>query len=146
MAVTYLMDSNVLIDYTSRTFSDSTEKILDTIFNNKFHFSIITKIEVMGFNAPPDKLDELDEFLSLGIMYPLSREIADRCILIRRLNPKIKVPDAIIAATAIVHGHTLLTSNIDDFKNITDLSIQEPKNLNKNLSDDDLNELIKTSV
>lgn len=94
----------------------------------------------------PDKLDELDEFLSLGIMYPLSREIADKCILIKRLNPKIKVPDAIIAATAIVHGHTLLTSNIDDFKKIAGLSIQEPKNLNKNLSDDDLNELIKTSV
>ena len=39
---------------------------------------------------------------------------------------KIKTPDAIIAATAIVHKFTLLT-NDDDFKNIPGLQIIEPQ-------------------
>lgn len=129
MAVTYLMDSNVLIDYTSRTFSISTEKILDLIFDTGFNFSIISKIEVLGFNTSKETLSKLEEFLSLGVEHPLSKEIADACILMRRKNPKVKVPDAIIAATAIVHGHTLLTSNLSDFKSIEGLSIQDPKDL-----------------
>jgi predicted nucleic acid-binding protein len=146
MVVTYLMDSNVLIDYTSRTFSGSIEKILDAIFDTGFHFSIISKIEVLGFNTSKETLNKLEEFLSLGVEYPLSKEIADACILIRRKSLKVKVPDAIIAATAMAHGHTLLTSNLSDFKSIEGLSIQDPKDLNKTLSDDDLNELIKASI
>lgn len=84
---------------------------------------------MLGFNAPEEKLNELDEFLSLGVIHPLSWGIADACILIRRKNPKVKVPDAIIAASAIIHGHTLLTSNLNDFKNIEGLLIQNPNEL-----------------
>jgi len=36
------------------------------------------------------------------------------------------LPDAVIAATAMFHNFTLLTRNIDDFKNISGLSYQNP--------------------
>jgi len=39
---------------------------------------------------------------------------------------RIKLPDAVIAATAIFHNLTLLTQNIDDFKNISGLSYRNP--------------------
>lgn len=81
MAVTYLMDSNVLIDYTSRAFSSSTEKILDSIFDTGFNFSIISKIEVLGFNASTDILNKLDEFLSLGVEHSLTKENCRRLYL-----------------------------------------------------------------
>ena len=41
---------------------------------------------------------------------------------------KIKLPDAIIAASAIVYNFTLLTRNIDDFKRIDGLNLLNPWN------------------
>ena len=35
-----------------------------------------------------------------------------------RQQYKIKTPDAIIGATAQVHGFEIITNNIDDFKNL----------------------------
>jgi len=125
--VTYLLDSNVLIDYTSKGFSAIAEKRLDLIFDAEFYYSIISRLEVLGFEAPEHVLISLDEFLSIGTMHALSDEIADKCIIIRRKNPKIKLPDAIIAATAIHHNHVLLTANLNDFKAIDGLNIDNPK-------------------
>lgn len=39
---------------------------------------------------------------------------------------RIKLPDAIIAATALVHGFKLITRNIADFKNIPNLELINP--------------------
>jgi predicted nucleic acid-binding protein len=39
---------------------------------------------------------------------------------------KIKLPDAIIAAIALVHNLTLLTRNVSDFKNISKLIYMNP--------------------
>lgn len=42
--------------------------------------------------------------------------------MINRQKYKIKTPDAIIGATALVHGFEILTNNVDDFKRL-DLKI-----------------------
>jgi predicted nucleic acid-binding protein len=39
---------------------------------------------------------------------------------------KIKLPDAIIATTALENGYALVTRNVDDFKNIDRLHIINP--------------------
>jgi predicted nucleic acid-binding protein len=39
---------------------------------------------------------------------------------------KIKLGDAIIAATAIVYSLTLVTRNVDDFNNIKNLVVKNP--------------------
>jgi predicted nucleic acid-binding protein len=46
-------------------------------------------------------------------------------IAIRKSN-KTKLPDAIIAATALVNELTLITRNTADFKNITGLNLLDP--------------------
>lgn len=43
-----------------------------------------------------------------------------------RRNHKIKLPDAIIAATAITKGMTLITRNAKDFTPITNLHVINP--------------------
>jgi len=43
-----------------------------------------------------------------------------------RRNKKVKTPDAIIAATALAHGFTLITNNEKDFNNINGLKIVNP--------------------
>ena len=126
MAATYLMDSNVLIDYTGRKFSGVPEQKLDAIFDDAFYFSIISKMEVLGYNAPAEILQNLSDFLATGEMLNISDEVANQTILIRRLLPQIKLPDVIIAASALANNHTLLTRNIDDFKNIPGLHLENP--------------------
>lgn len=53
--------------------------------------------------------------------------IVAQCIAIRRSH-KVKTPDAIIAATAIVHNFTLITSDTD-FKNIHGLQVIDPHSI-----------------
>jgi predicted nucleic acid-binding protein len=126
MAATYLMDSNVLIDYTGRKFSGMPEQKLDAIFDDTFYFSIISKMEVLGYNAPAEILQNLSDFLATGEILNISDEVANQTILIRRLLPRIKLPDVIIAASALANNHTLLTRNTDDFKNIPGLHLENP--------------------
>ncbi|MBX2897019.1 MAG: type II toxin-antitoxin system VapC family toxin [Cyclobacteriaceae bacterium] len=128
MERSYLMDSNVLIDYISHQFASSTEQTLDTIFDNSFHYSVISRLEVLGYNGNTESLRQIEEFLHTGKMYSLTREIEDQTILIRRASPKIKLPDAIIAATAINHNLVLLFRNLSDFKEIANLQLENPRN------------------
>jgi hypothetical protein len=51
--------------------------------------------------------------------------VVDKTIHIRRRD-KIKLPDAIIAATAIHYGFILITNNTKDFKNIVELEMVNP--------------------
>ena len=71
----------------------------------------------------------LKEFTSIAIIYDrINREIIETTISIRQKH-KIKLPDAIIAATAIVYGLTIATRNISDFKNIEGLNCINPWDL-----------------
>ena len=72
----------------------------------------------MGFtfkNADEHKL-LLDLCSELPII-PLTDEIAEATIVLRKTK-KIKLPDAIIYATALVEKLPLLTNNVADFKSL----------------------------
>ena len=60
-------------------------------------------------------------FISHANVYELTDEIADKVIDIRQ-QYRVKTPDAIIGATALIHGFDIVTNNVDDFKNL-DLEI-----------------------
>jgi predicted nucleic acid-binding protein len=126
MAKSYLIDSNVLIDYASKKFELIIEERLDTIFNQSFNYSVISKIEVLGYNASQQALKDIEEFLSIGVTHYLNEEICRQTILIRRQILKAKLPDLVIASTALVNKYTLLTRNTEDFKNIPRLEIENP--------------------
>lgn len=60
-----------------------------------------------------------------AVVLYLTEEIVQACIAIRREHT-IKLPDAIIAATAVVYDMDLITRNTSDFKNIRALNIVNP--------------------
>ena len=126
MAINYLFDTNAVIDFLAGNFPVSatnwTEKTVD---NNEVAVSIINKIEVLGFNASSSELALLTEFIDAITVLTLSDEVADKTIDIRRMR-KIKLPDAIIAATALVHDLTLVSRNDGDFKSIPNLKYLNP--------------------
>lgn len=113
----YLLDTNILIYYFNGILDDvRMENILQTSFN----ISIITKIEFLSWQKlRDDKILEkkANDFIKHATIFELSDKIADEVINIRQ-NYKIKTPDAIIGATALIHGLNLVTNNLDDFKHL----------------------------
>jgi len=124
----YLVDSNVLIDYVAERFKKNQLKALDLIFDEALRISVITKIEILGFNGEKEEEIRMLEFLSFADIVSLSDDVVDRTISLKK-KIKIKTPDAIIAATALVNNYTLITNNLSDFKRIPGLKIFNPYQL-----------------
>jgi predicted nucleic acid-binding protein len=64
----------------------------------------------------------IEEFLNLADVLPLDKSVK-KTIEIRRKHRKMKLADAIIAATTIVNVRILLTNNTKDFVNIKGLKL-----------------------
>ncbi|MEO5648302.1 MAG: type II toxin-antitoxin system VapC family toxin [Ginsengibacter sp.] len=71
------------------------------------------------------QLSKLRPFIQSAVIYSLAEHYIEQTILLRQKH-KIKLPDAIIAATAIMEGLILITRNPDNFRNIEDLKIFNP--------------------
>jgi predicted nucleic acid-binding protein len=125
MGASYLIDSNVVIGYLDRKLPADGMEFMNTIVEGVVNISVITQIEVLRFNAPPHAMKVLDDFIDYANVCPLDRAVVNATIAISK-HSKIKLPDAIIAATAIVGKMTLLTRNIGDFKNIEGLTYLNP--------------------
>ncbi len=90
--------------------------------------SVITQIEALSWVNPDKKKEAIvRSFVTDATILPLTSDIVLQCVKIRR-GQKIKTPDAIIAATAIVYNLTLVTSD-SDFKNIDGLNSIDPMKL-----------------
>lgn len=68
------------------------------------------------------------EFLDDAEIIQLSDDVIDSTILLKKAI-KIKTPDAIIAATALVNGLVIITNNITDFKRVKGLKVFNPYEL-----------------
>lgn len=104
-----LLDTNILIDYLNGIERARTE------INrySKAHISIITWMEVMaGVNEETEQ--SVRQFLNRFVHVELSPDIAERTIEIRR-KFRLKLPDAIIWATAQHLDALLVTRNKKDF-------------------------------
>ncbi|MCF8258547.1 MAG: PIN domain-containing protein [Flavobacteriales bacterium] len=71
----------------------------------------------------------LEEFLSSSMVLPLDDAVTDRTIALRRKHRRLRLGDAIIAATALTHGLVVLTRNTSDFSMIEGLSVVDPHQL-----------------
>lgn len=126
MGQRYILDANVVIDYIGNRLPENSKEKLKTITDEDFNISVVVKIEVLGFNDLPDKMNQLEEFIDLAVLLPLDDDIIKKTIQLRRTYKKLKLGDAIIAATALVYSFTLITCNTKDFKNIEGLELLDP--------------------
>jgi predicted nucleic acid-binding protein len=129
MVTHYLIDTSIASKYLDGFLSEKGFDFMDSVFELESNISIITKIELLSWVTEEKNLyQQIEIFAEDSIIYPLSDEIASRTIELRR-KYKLKTPDAIIAATALVHKLTLLTDNERDFKAIKGLKISNPNRL-----------------
>jgi predicted nucleic acid-binding protein len=113
----YLIDTNIIIYYFNGLTDDES---IHTILANSFKISIITKIEFLGwaqFATDPESHTKAREFISYATVLNLTEAIAEQAIILRQ-QFKAKTPDAIIAATALVNGLTVVTNNTADFSRL----------------------------
>jgi len=113
----YLLDTNIVIYYFNGLTDD--ERI-DALLIHSFNISIITQMEFLGwsgFLSDENLYQKAQEFISHANVFDLAQGVVDKTIILRQQH-KIKMPDAIIAATALVHGFGIATNNIDDFKRL----------------------------
>ena len=95
------------------------------IIDKQFTISIINKIEILGHNTA-GKI--IDVFIGLANILELTEAIASKTIELRK-KYKTKLPDAIIAATAIVNQLSIITRDIKDFEKIEGLEVLNPYNI-----------------
>jgi len=127
MATTqYLIDTNAAIDYLGEVMPINGLTFMDEIINTNYSISVISRIELYAFSKlnPKDKAT-LDVFTNQAALLNINEDIIEKTIELRQTY-KTKLPDAIIAATALSYGLTLVTHNQKDFKNIMELQLVDP--------------------
>jgi predicted nucleic acid-binding protein len=127
MGIKYLWDTNTAIYYLQKQFPPSAERFVDNLLKEETPtISAITEIELLCWRTAVEKdLEVLNGFIGDSLVIELEQSIKLKTAEIRKAY-RIKLPDAIIAATALVYGLTLLTRNIEDFRIIVDLDILNP--------------------
>ncbi len=123
MVKVYLVDTNVLIDYLNNKLPDHSARLFENI---EINLSIISKIELLAWKeASQEQIDIIESFLDTTIILGLSESVARKTIEIRKTH-RVKLPDAIIAATALTNDLELVTRNVSDFKSINGLQRINP--------------------
>jgi predicted nucleic acid-binding protein len=104
-----LFDTNILIDYLNAVPESRAEM---QRYGDKA-ISILTWMEVM-IGADSDLEADTRAFLSRFDVVGVDSQVAERAVKLRR-GRRIKLPDAIIWATAQTHAMLLVTRNTKDF-------------------------------
>lgn len=117
-----LLDSNILI-YAANS---AAPEIVSLAVGEENSVASITQIEVYGFTGlTTEEREALDILFRRLTVHQLDAPIIKRAIALRQQS-KMGLADAIIAATALVHDLTIVTRNVDDFKHVAGLEIQNP--------------------
>lgn len=113
-----LLDTNAFI-----YFFEGQNKITHLVVNTpEIYFSAISEIELLSAShLTQSEMDSIKAFLSLCHRVELISEIIDQTIMIRR-QYRFKIPDAVIAASAL-HLQMPLVSADTDFKKIAGLTL-----------------------
>jgi predicted nucleic acid-binding protein len=111
-----LVDSDVLVDHLRghRRFVAGGDHV---------HVSAITRAELFAGRGGEGR--RIRRLLAPMIDLPVDAAVAERAGRLRRTT-SIRLPDALIAATAVEHRLTLVTRNVRDFSEVKSLKLREP--------------------
>ncbi len=124
----YLIDNNAISNFFSGMLTEIGMDFMAEVLDQTPCISVITEIEALSWISPDKSKEQIvKSFVQNATVLALTPAVVAQCISIRR-SRKIKTPDAIMAATAIFHHLTLITSD-SDFKNIDGLKVIDPHSL-----------------
>jgi len=123
--MTILVDTNILIYHTKGS-QIATSFLARLLTQQALHISILTKIEFPGWDKhTPEGFEKCQRLIKTAHIYPVEENISNKAIELKRRSP-IKLPDSVIAATALLNNLKLATRDSDDFRGIDGLEIINP--------------------
>jgi predicted nucleic acid-binding protein len=123
----YLIDSSAVIKYLNETLPIEAIRFMDELVEQECVISFVSEIELQVWQSPnPSDLAIYAAFVAGSTVLGISSPLISEAIQIRRIH-HIKLPDALIAATAIMNGRTLVAGNDKDFTKITTLKYLNPR-------------------
>jgi predicted nucleic acid-binding protein len=104
-----MTENRFVLDTNAAIYLLTSEHIPETFANADFAMSIITRIELLvKWDISPDDEAELRSFMDDLEVRPIDEAVEAVVIALRRAT-HIKLPDCIVAATAITSASVLLT-------------------------------------
>ena len=113
----YLVDTDVLVDHLRGARELRPRK------SDRLAYSIITRAELFAGRA--DGEAAVSRILDVLAELPLTQSTAEAAGRLRRTTG-VRLPDALIAATAIENGLSLMTRNRRDYERIPKLRLRQP--------------------
>jgi len=110
----FLVDTDVFVDHLrgARRFEAKSHRV---------HYSVVTRAELFAGNTATDLISVL---LAPFREIEVGRDVVERAGRIRR-ETGVRLPDALIAATAIEHKLSLFTRNRSDFEKVAGLRLRD---------------------
>ncbi|MGZ3757176.1 MAG: type II toxin-antitoxin system VapC family toxin [Mucilaginibacter sp.] len=126
MAKSYLIDTSAAIKYLNESLTTAGLEYIDAIIDEDCSISFISEIELQAWNpVNEDDLAIFQLFTANSNIIGIDTEIIKETIRIRK-SYRLKLPDALIAATAVCRNLTLLADNDKDFKKVSELKYINP--------------------
>lgn len=121
-----VLDTNVLIYFLDDVLEGRALQRVEQAMRASACVSVMTRMEILGWRGHTAEsrasarflLDQLDEIA-------LTSPVVERVVEIRSTQA-IKLPDAIIAASAMMENLPLMTRNIADFRRVPGLDLIDP--------------------
>ena len=105
-----ILDTNIVIYYLEGILSSTAKTVVDEAMVAGVNLSVISKIELLCWNAPQESnAGKIHSFFHDSVILGLHDVIIENTIQLIKNHHKIKLPDAIIAATALSFNLTLIT-------------------------------------
>lgn len=111
-----LFDTNILIDFTSGY--EEARRVLRS--HRSASISVISRIELLS--GPVTTVQAVRDVLNDVETIQIDEAVTEAAAVVRR-DTRLKLPDAVILATAQVHGLTLLTRDQRDFGGLVKVQI-----------------------
>jgi toxin FitB len=123
--VSYLLDTNVLSEPLKPRPDEAVTRWFGTVSSDSLHVSVLCLgeircgVERLGAGKRRSRLlhwldVELPEWFGERIL-PVDRRVADRWGRLLARHRQIDPVDAVLAATALIHGLSMVTRNVSDF-------------------------------
>jgi Predicted nucleic acid-binding protein, contains PIN domain len=105
----FLLDTNVILGFLKG--APSVVNFVNTLEPGCLHASVITRMELLSFHGiTADEEKAIRDVLAAISIIPLSAEVEDIATRLRRATRR-KMPDAIVAVSAVSLGAVLVTSD-----------------------------------
>jgi tRNA(fMet)-specific endonuclease VapC len=122
----YLIDTSAAIKYLCGTFTEHGLVFLDGVVSKESIISFISEIELLAWNPPKESdLIVYQQFVQASRVLGIDKRVILKTIDIRK-QFGLKLPDAVIASTALIHDLTLIADNDRDFLKVDGLKYINP--------------------